>query len=214
MALAASAFWAVAQFCAPLFVGAPALETRRAAELLALRQSLGGQVEAAVRRFAAPVRVQGPSGTRAAVPPSAGALASPRPAVREFPSGAGAAGAPFQRATAGFLPGYVHRLGLQWQVAALRAGIVLAWVVALGPLLAAALVDGWMQGAIRRMRAGAAHPVAFSLSGIAAAGLLSVPLAYILVPVPWPSGWAPAWALLTSLVLSWRSALQRSLAPG
>jgi len=193
--------WVVAVLSCPLLVPASALEAMRLADLQTLRHAFGEGAPDRVRRFAALLRAHEPLRSLA---------------DRPSPSRLSMAGRP------DFLPGRVAaegaaalqdrwRLGLlrQAELGAIRLGVAGCWLVVLWPLLGASLLDGWMQRRVRQAASGAVRPTAFTLAGLAVAGLAPVPLMFVTLPLPWPQGWMPGWAIALGLALAIRIALGR-----
>ena len=201
MALAGMLVWAGAVLSFPLFMPAAALEARMAADLQELRHMFGSWAPDRVRRFAAKLNPQeaGRESTPIA-PPSRPLVAG----AAKFHPGSAAA-----EIAMALQDRWRRGLNRQCELAAVRLGIVLVWLVALWPLLVAAACDGWMQARVRQARAALARPAAFTLAGLAMVGLASVPVMFVTLPLPWPAGWAPGWALATGLVLAIRMALGR-----
>jgi hypothetical protein len=98
---------------------------------------------------------------------------------------------------------YVQGLILNLYVACLRALIMLLWLVVLGPVFGAAVVDGFVQRAIKRAEFGAIRPAAFSIASLVVIPLAMAPLLYLVVPFPVSPLVAPLWALALALPLSW-----------
>ena len=98
---------------------------------------------------------------------------------------------------------YVQGLVLSLYVACLRALIVLLWLLVLLPVFAAAVVDGFVQRAIKRAEFGAIRPAAFSIASLVVIPLAMGPLLYLVLPFPVTPLVAPLWALALALPLSW-----------
>lgn len=97
---------------------------------------------------------------------------------------------------------YVSALVMQLYVAMMRAFNMLIWLVVLGPVLGAAVVDGFSQRAIKRAEFGAMRPAAFTLTSLIVVPMAMAPLFYVVSPLPISPLVTPAWALLMALPLS------------
>lgn len=97
---------------------------------------------------------------------------------------------------------YVQGLVLGLYVACLRLFIFGVWFLVLLPVFGAALVDGFVQRAIKRAEFGAIRPAAFSLASHAVIPMAMAPLVYLVAPFPVPPLVSPVWALLMVMPLS------------
>jgi hypothetical protein len=97
---------------------------------------------------------------------------------------------------------YVQGLVLNCFVLSLRFFIFLVWFLVLAPVLIAAIVDGFVQRAIKRAEFGAIRPAAFSLTSLIVIPMAMGPLLYLVLPLPVSPLVSPLWALLMVLPLS------------
>ena len=97
---------------------------------------------------------------------------------------------------------YVQGLVLNVFVVSLRFFIFLIWFVILVPVLLAAVVDGFVQRAIKRSEFGAIRPAAFSLTSMVVIPMAMAPLIYLVIPMPVSPLISPLWALLMVMPLS------------
>jgi hypothetical protein len=97
---------------------------------------------------------------------------------------------------------YMQGLVLNCFVLSLRFFIFLIWFLVLAPVLVAAVVDGFVQRAIKRAEFGAIRPAAFSLTSLIVIPMAMAPLLYLVLPLPVSPLISPLWALLMVLPLS------------
>jgi hypothetical protein len=97
---------------------------------------------------------------------------------------------------------YVQGLVLSLYVACLRLFIFAIWFLVLLPVFLAALVDGFVQRAIKRSEFGAIRPAAFSLASLVVIPMAMAPLVYLVAPWPVTPLVPPLWALLMAMPLS------------
>lgn len=97
---------------------------------------------------------------------------------------------------------YVHGLVLNVFVAVLRFFIFLVWFAILLPVFVAAVIDGFVQRAIKRAEFGAIRPAANSLSRMLVIPMAMGPLLYLVLPLPISPLISPLWALVMVLPLS------------
>lgn len=97
---------------------------------------------------------------------------------------------------------YVQGLVLNVFVAVLRFFIFLVWLAILLPVFCAAVIDGFVQRAIKRAEFGAIRPAANSLSRLLVIPLAMGPLLYLVLPLPVSPLISPVWALVMVLPLS------------
>lgn len=97
---------------------------------------------------------------------------------------------------------YVEGLVLNFFVVALRFLIFALWFLILLPVFIAAVVDGFVQRAIKREEFGAIRPAAYSLTSMIVIPLAMAPLVYLALPVPVTPLVSPMWALAMVLPLS------------
>lgn len=97
---------------------------------------------------------------------------------------------------------YIQGLVLNVFVVSLRFFIFLIWFLILIPVFLAAVVDGFVQRAIKRSEFGAIRPAAFSVTSMVVIPMAMAPLIYLVVPMPVSPLISPLWALLMVLPLS------------
>lgn len=97
---------------------------------------------------------------------------------------------------------YVEGLVLNFFVVTLRFFIFALWFLILLPVFVAAVIDGFVQRAIKRDEFGAIRPAAYSLTSMIVIPLAMAPIVYLSVPVPISPLVSPLWALLMALPLS------------
>lgn len=97
---------------------------------------------------------------------------------------------------------YVQGLVLNFYIAALRFFIFGVWFLVLLPVFFAAVIDGFVQRAIKRSEFGAIRPAAYSLTSMVVIPMAMAPLVYLSLPVPISPLVSPMWALLMILPLS------------
>lgn len=97
---------------------------------------------------------------------------------------------------------YVQGLVLNCFVFSLRLFIFLAWLAVLAPFFIAAVVDGFVQRAIKRAEFGAIRPAAFSLMSFLVVPMAMAPLLYLVLPLPVSPQLSPLWAFIMALPLS------------
>jgi hypothetical protein len=97
---------------------------------------------------------------------------------------------------------YVEGLVLNFFVVTLRLFIFALWFLILLPVFVAAVIDGFVQRAIKRDEFGAIRPAAFSLTSMIVIPLAMAPIVYLSLPVPVSPLVSPLWALLMALPLS------------
>lgn len=97
---------------------------------------------------------------------------------------------------------YVEGLVLNFFVVTLRFFIFGLWFLILLPVFVAAVIDGFVQRAIKRDEFGAIRPAAYSLTSMIVIPLAMAPIVYLSVPVPISPLVSPLWALLMALPLS------------
>lgn len=97
---------------------------------------------------------------------------------------------------------YVQGLILNFFVVSLRFFIFGIWFLVLFPVLVAAVVDGFVQRAIKRSEFGAIRPAAFSLTSMVVIPMAMAPLIYLVLPLPVSPLISPLWALLMVFPLS------------
>lgn len=98
--------------------------------------------------------------------------------------------------------GYLQGLSVQAFVVAMRFAVVLVWLLLLGPLLVAAVVDGLAMRNIKILHAGSLRPATFTLMGMFVIPMLFAPLVYLVVPFTVSPLLAPLWACMVALPLS------------
>ncbi len=177
----------------PLLREGPALEAFASGELALTRQVFGAATGAWLDRRAGLVyRLYTPAGTVARARIEGEGMARTR---RVVPG-------PGTSMTLTY-NSYVQGLVLNLYVACLRALIVLLWLLVLLPVFAAAVIDGFVQRAIKRAEFGAIRPAAFSIASLVVIPLAMAPLLYMVLPIPVTPLVAPLWALALVLPLSW-----------
>ena len=87
-------------------------------------------------------------------------------------------------------------------VIVLRLFIFLLWAVILLPVFIAAIIDGFVQRAIKRAEFGAIRPAAYTLLSMVVIPLAMAPLIYLVIPLPISPLVSPLWALVMALPLS------------
>lgn len=97
---------------------------------------------------------------------------------------------------------YVQGLVLNMFVIVLRLFIFLLWAVILLPVFIAAIIDGFVQRAIKRAEFGAIRPAAYTLLSMVVIPLAMAPLIYLVIPLPISPLVSPLWALVMALPLS------------
>jgi hypothetical protein len=97
---------------------------------------------------------------------------------------------------------YVEGLVLNFFVVTLRFFIFALWFLILLPVFVAAVIDGFVQRAIKRDEFGAIRPAAYSLTSMIVIPLAMAPIVYLSLPVPISPLVSPMWALLMALPLS------------
>lgn len=105
-------------------------------------------------------------------------------------------------AITGAFNSYVEGLVLNFFVAALRFFIFGLWFLILLPVFVAAVIDGFVQRAIKRSEFGAIRPAAYSVTSMVVIPLAMAPIVYMSLPVPISPLVSPMWALLMLLPLS------------
>lgn len=98
--------------------------------------------------------------------------------------------------------GYLYRLVTEGYVAVLRFFILGIWLLMLGPVLVAAVIDGFSQRAVKRAEFGAIRPAAYALASLIVVPLGMSPLFYLLAPFPINPLVTPLWTLVTALPLA------------
>lgn len=111
-------------------------------------------------------------------------------------------GGPGGLAASRFFNSYLGGLAMQSYIAARRLVIVLIWACILGPFLAAAVYDGLMRRAVKRIEFGAIRPATFSLAGLVVVPMMALPVIYLVLPTTLPPLAAPVWAALVAWPLS------------
>lgn len=97
--------------------------------------------------------------------------------------------------------GYLMAIAMQTYVASLRMAIFLIWLMAVGPLLIAAAIDGLAGREVRRLEGSALRPAAWTLMGIIVVPVLVVPVLYLFLPFSITPLLLPGWAVLVALPL-------------
>jgi uncharacterized protein DUF4400 len=97
---------------------------------------------------------------------------------------------------------YIQGLILNLFVMVLRLFIFILWAIILIPVFIAAVIDGFVQRAIKRAEFGAIRPAAYTLTSMIVIPLAMAPLIYLVVPLPISPLISPIWALVTALPLS------------
>lgn len=125
-----------------------------------------------------------------------------RPADRRRPTGAVLEGAARPGWRTVSRAAYLQGLVVQAQVAILRAGILLFWLAAVAPLLAAGICDGLMQRKVKQAEFGSLRPATFTLASMVVVLMLAAPVLYLTFPASLSSLLVPSWAALLVLPLS------------
>lgn len=97
---------------------------------------------------------------------------------------------------------YVQGLILNFFVMTLRLFIFLLWSIVLIPVLVAAVVDGFVQRAIKRAEFGAIRPAAYTVTSMVVIPLAMAPLLYLVIPLPVSPLISPVWAFVMTVPLS------------
>lgn len=97
---------------------------------------------------------------------------------------------------------YVQGLILNLFVLALRLFVFLIWFLVLSPVFIAAVVDGFVQRAIKMSEFGEIKPAAYSVMSMIVVPMLMAPLLYLVIPFPVSPLVSPVWAMLAVLPLS------------
>jgi uncharacterized membrane protein len=97
---------------------------------------------------------------------------------------------------------YIEGLVLNLFVMALRFFIFLVWFVLLLPVFIAAIVDGFVQRAIKRAEFGSIRPATYSVMSMIVIPMAMAPLMYLIIPIPVTPLISPIWAFLMILPLS------------
>lgn len=103
---------------------------------------------------------------------------------------------------ASFFNSYIQGLVLQTYIVAIRLAIVLFWLFFVLPLLAASVLDGFMQRKVKQAEFGAIRPATFTLAGMVVIPLLVTPVLYLVLPFSITPMLAPMWAAIVVLPLS------------
>ncbi|MDB5860185.1 MAG: hypothetical protein JWQ76_3874 [Ramlibacter sp.] len=193
------AFWFVlavlAFFAGPLVRSGPELERDVRLEIEQTRGAVGELLGARMLEFAYVLY------TRTPVAAATGQLARAKHTPAEQRLSNKVAGPGGALASALF-NSYLQGLILQAYVLTLRLAIVTVWLLAVAPLLLAAVYDGLMQRAVKQAEFGALRPATFTLAGMLVIPMLSLPLLYLTWPWHLSPLLAPAWAALVALPLS------------
>lgn len=97
---------------------------------------------------------------------------------------------------------YLQGLILQSYVATMRAAVVLFWLGALAPMLAASIYDGLMQRQVKWAEFGSLRPATFTLAGMVVIPMMALPLLYVTAPFSMSPLLVPVWAACASLPLA------------
>lgn len=97
---------------------------------------------------------------------------------------------------------YVDGLVMNVYVLVHRLFVLLIWTGVLLPVFVAAVIDGLVSRAIKRVEFGAIRPAAFVATATAVIPLLMAPFVYLVVPLPVSPLVAPLWAMVTVLPLA------------
>lgn len=135
---------------------------------------------------------------------SAWVLARAHAAVGGWTAGSEPARAPgadrfWWRQAARGLAASARALELQLQAIVLRAVLVAAWLLVLGPFWMAVLVDGFALRARKLETLGFQNPTAFRLATHAAIALAAGPLLYLVAPFAVTPLFMPGWTLAAAL---------------
>ena len=96
---------------------------------------------------------------------------------------------------------YLAALRLQFHASVLRALGMAAWCVLLLPVGVAAVVDGWVQRAVKVATFGYQNPAAFAVASHLFIASAMLPIAALVVPFPVPPLFMPLWLAAAMLPL-------------
>jgi hypothetical protein len=97
---------------------------------------------------------------------------------------------------------YIEGLIQLSYIAIIRCLILAVWLFVLAPIFIAAVIDGFVQRAIKRSEFGAIRPAAYTLTSIIVVPLAMAPILYLVVPISISPLITPMWALITALPLA------------